>query len=47
MDPTFSSEIKMSFIIGIDPGASGAVAIIKTNGELVHVFDMPSVEERP
>jgi len=34
----------MSFIIGIDPGASGAVAIIKTNGELVHVFDMPSVE---
>lgn len=34
----------MSFIIGVDPGASGAIAILKDNGKLVHVFDMPSVE---
>lgn len=34
----------MSFIIGIDPGAGGAVAIIERSGELVQVFDMPSVE---
>ena len=34
----------MSFIIGCDPGAAGAIAIIEDNGTLVHVFDMPSVE---
>lgn len=34
----------MSFIIGVDPGASGAIAIIESTGKLVHVFDMPSVE---
>jgi crossover junction endodeoxyribonuclease RuvC len=34
----------MSFIIGIDPGAAGAVAIIEDTGKLVHVFEMPSVE---
>lgn len=34
----------MSFIIGIDPGAGGAVAILERTGELVQVFDMPSVE---
>jgi len=34
----------MSFIIGIDPGAAGAVAIIEDDGKLVHVFDMPAVE---
>ena len=34
----------MSFIIGVDPGASGAVAILEDNGTLVQVFDMPSVE---
>lgn len=34
----------MNFIIGIDPGASGAVAILQTNGDLVHVFEMPAVE---
>lgn len=32
------------FIIGIDPGASGAVAILEKSGKLVHVFDMPSLE---
>ena len=34
----------MSFIIGVDPGAAGAIAILETNGKLVHVFDMPAVE---
>ena len=34
----------MSFIIGIDPGAGGAVAILEKDGRLVQVFDMPSVE---
>lgn len=34
----------MSFIIGIDPGVNGAVAILTDDGGLVQVFDMPSVE---
>lgn len=34
----------MSFVIGIDPGASGAVAILQKDGVFVHVFDMPAVE---
>lgn len=34
----------MSFIIGIDPGAAGAVAILEADGSLVQVFDMPAVE---
>lgn len=34
----------MSFIIGIDPGAAGAVAILEADGKLVQVFDMPAVE---
>ena len=35
----------MSFIIGIDPGANGAVAILDANThDLVQVFDMPSME---
>jgi len=34
----------MSFVIGIDPGAGGAVAILERNGDLVQVFDMPSVD---
>jgi crossover junction endodeoxyribonuclease RuvC len=33
----------VSFIIGIDPGISGAIAIFK-NGKLHDVFDMPTVE---
>lgn len=33
----------MSFVIGIDPGAAGAVAILEA-GKLVQVFDMPVVE---
>lgn len=34
----------MSYIIGVDPGAAGAIAILEDTGKLVHVFDMPSVE---
>lgn len=34
----------MSFIIGIDPGAAGAVAIIEqVSGKLISVFEMPAV----
>ena len=32
------------FVIGIDPGARGAVAILERGGKLVHVFEMPAVE---
>lgn len=34
----------MSFVIGVDPGASGAVAILDRDGDLVQVFEMPVVE---
>lgn len=35
----------MSYIIGIDPGASGAIAILEAkNGRLVDVIDMPTTE---
>jgi crossover junction endodeoxyribonuclease RuvC len=34
----------MSFLIGVDPGASGAVAILEPDGKLVQVFDMPVVK---
>lgn len=34
----------MNFVIGVDPGASGAVAILEHGGKLVQVFDMPAVE---
>ena len=34
----------MKFIIGIDPGVNGAIAIIEDNGKLVQVFDMPAIE---
>lgn len=33
----------MSIIIGIDPGKSGALAALSTNGHLIEVFDMPVV----
>jgi crossover junction endodeoxyribonuclease RuvC len=32
------------FVIGVDPGAAGAIAILEEGGKLVHVFEMPSVE---
>jgi crossover junction endodeoxyribonuclease RuvC len=34
----------MTYIIGIDPGATGAVAILTHDGQLVQVSDMPVVE---
>lgn len=34
----------MSFIIAVDPGINGAIAILERSGELVQVFEMPSVE---
>ena len=34
----------MQYIIGIDPGASGAIAILDGSGKLVRVFDMPIIE---
>lgn len=32
-------------VAGIDPGLSGAVAILDHDGSLLHVFDIPTVEE--
>lgn len=34
----------MSFIIGIDPGVNGAIAILQSDGTLVQVFETPAVE---
>jgi crossover junction endodeoxyribonuclease RuvC len=36
----------MSFIIGIDPGVSGAIALLHGRGELVSVHDMPVHDSR-
>jgi len=36
--------MKTEFVISIDPGAKGAVAILNSAGVIVQVFDMPSVE---
>lgn len=33
-------------VCGIDPGLSGAVALIDHDGSLLRVFDLPTVEER-
>lgn len=35
----------MSLILGIDPGLDGAVAILKKTGELVEIYDMPTLED--
>ena len=32
-------------IIGIDPGAHGAISVLNENGDLLEVFDMPSTPE--
>lgn len=32
-------------IVGIDPGLTGAVAVLDVLGKLVHVWDMPTVEK--
>jgi crossover junction endodeoxyribonuclease RuvC len=37
-------DMNIRFLIGIDPGAAGAVAILEPAGALVMVFDMPAVE---
>ena len=34
----------MKYLIGIDPGVSGAVAILNSRGHLLDVFDAPTVE---
>ena len=34
----------MNYIIGIDPGASGAVAILDHEGQLIEVWDIPTVQ---
>lgn len=34
----------MNYVIGIDPGAKGAIAILSDKGELIEVWDMPVVE---
>lgn len=34
----------IDYIIGIDPGASGAIAILDVRGGLVDAWDMPTVE---
>lgn len=36
----------MTFYIGIDPGKTGAIAVIDETGGLVGVFDMPLTESR-
>jgi crossover junction endodeoxyribonuclease RuvC len=33
----------MKYIIGIDPGATGAVAILDHEGDLIEVWDIPTV----
>jgi crossover junction endodeoxyribonuclease RuvC len=37
----------MSVILGIDIGASGAIALLTPDGELVDVFDMPVLNDGP
>jgi crossover junction endodeoxyribonuclease RuvC len=34
----------MKYFLGIDPGASGAIAVLREDGVLVAVIDMPVVE---
>ena len=34
----------MSYVMGIDPGAKGAIAILTDTGSLVEVWDMPTLE---
>jgi crossover junction endodeoxyribonuclease RuvC len=34
----------MKYVIGIDPGAKGAVAILDHEGTLIEVWDIPTVE---
>jgi hypothetical protein len=41
MDPEMAHEC----VLGIDPGVSGAIAILTTQGALLEVVDMPSTKE--
>lgn len=34
----------MKFILGVDPGARGALAVMDLQGQLLRVIDMPAVE---
>lgn len=34
----------MRYVIGIDPGAAGAVAILGVDGKLIEVWDIPTVQ---
>ena len=34
----------MDFYIGIDPGNSGAIAVLDKRGAIVDIFDMPTTE---
>ena len=36
----------MTQIIGIDPGAHGAIAVLDETGDLLEVHDMPSLEDK-
>jgi hypothetical protein len=35
----------MTAILGIDPGAGGAIAVLNEAGDLISVFDMPATRE--
>ena len=35
----------MTRIIGIDPGAHGAIAVLDEDGDLLEIHDMPAIEE--
>jgi crossover junction endodeoxyribonuclease RuvC len=34
----------VNYVIGVDPGIHGAVAVLTQDGKLVEVFDMPTME---
>lgn len=36
-------DLKMTTIIGLDPGVSGAVGVLTESGHFVEVFDMPTI----
>jgi len=35
----------MTYFLGIDPGHSGAVSVLETDGSLLHVFDTPLINK--
>ena len=34
----------MKYVIGIDPGLDGAIAVLDETGDIIQVYDMPTVE---